>query len=269
MSKSAKRFASKTTRGLKIERGADVTRKDKFDAPVTEEITSQPQMPKFEAASQNQKLALAYLREGRQVVGMFGSAGTGKSLVAAYWASQLLKQKKVDKIILLRPNVHCGKSIGLLTGNEDEKLAPFFVQTIQHLKRFMGNAFVTYCQNKDIIQTKAFEFIRGMSFENTVVIAEEVQTLTDEEFETLLTRIGTGCQMIMTGDSRQVNRGQESGLNSTFAMIEKAVEQQPDYLDEADLDALEDNFGIVRFTPDDIVRSGVVRALVKLYYYKK
>lgn len=260
MSKSAKRF----TRKYKIEAEEAPTRREKF---TTEE--AQPKVSKFTPATDNQKLALAYLRQGRQVVGLFGSAGVGKSLLAAYWASEQLRQKQVEQIILLRPNVHCGKSIGMLTGDENEKLAPFFVQTINHLKRFLGNAYVTFAQDKGIIQTRAFEYIRGMSFENTIVIAEEVQTLTDEEFETLLTRIGEGCQMILTGDNRQVNRGQESGLDNTFKMIEDAVVNQPHYLDDEDLDSLEDNFGIVRFTPEDIVRSGVVKALVKLYYFNK
>lgn len=261
MSKSALRHR-KVTRKNKIENGETFKINEKLKESTISNI------PRYTATTENQKKALAYLRSGMQVVGLFGSAGTGKSMLAAYWAATQLASKNVNKIILLRPNSHCGKSIGLLTGNEKEKLEPFFVQTIDHLKKFLGVGYVNAALGKETIQTKAFEYIRGMSFENTIVIAEEVQTLAEEEFETLLTRIGNGCQMILTGDSRQVNRGQESGLDSTFKMIEDAVKQAPMFLDDEDLDSLEDNFGIVRFTPEDIVRSGVVKALVKLYYYK-
>ena len=84
------------------------------------------------------------------------------------------KAKQISEIILLRPNVLNGKTIGLLTGNEDDKLAPpFFVQTKTHLAKFLGDATLKYCENKGVIKTKAFEYIRGYSFENALVIVEE------------------------------------------------------------------------------------------------
>ena len=97
---------------------------------------------KFEAANANQKLALAHLRAGKQVVALIGSAGVGKSMLAAYWAASQYKAKQISEIILLRPNVLNGKTIGLLTGNEDDKLAPpFFVQTKTHLAKFLGRCY--------------------------------------------------------------------------------------------------------------------------------
>ena len=224
-------------------------------------------MPRFDAKNANQKLAISYLREGRQVVSLQGSPGTGKSMIAAYWAALQLKSKKIDQIILLRPNVLNGNTIGLLSGNEAEKLAPFFVQLVEHLKKFLGAGYYQYCVEKGVIVTRAFEYIRGQSFERAIVIADEVQGLNFEEFETLLTRVGEDSQLIMTGDSRQVNRGFISGMDSTFKMLEEAVVNAPRFLDEDDLDVLEDAVGIVRFTPDDILRSGFVKAITKLYYF--
>jgi len=270
MSKSATRHVRKT-RNNKIVEGEKPIQKPKFDSNggltvFAEQV--QPNMPKFDAKTQNQKLALAYLRAGKQVVALIGSAGTGKSLIAAFWASSQLKQKKVEQVVLIRPNVLNGKTIGLLTGNEQEKLAPFFVQTMDHFRKFLGAGYLSYCQHKEIIVTRAFEFIRGQSYENTLVILEEGQGLTEEEYETLLSRIGDGCQLIITGDTRQVNKGQSSGLDSTFKMISKALEDCPDYLDDGDLDSLEDSVGVVHFTPDDILRSGFCKAIVKLYYHQ-
>lgn len=245
--------------------------RDKFTPEMLEENGQQyvAAMPRFEAKNANQRLALHYLREGRQVVSLQGSPGTGKSMIAAYWAASQLKAKKVDQIILLRPNVLNGSTIGLVPGTESEKLAPFFVQTVEHLKKFLGAGYYQYCAEKGIIITRAFEYIRGQSFERATVVAEEVQGLTFDEFETLMTRIGEGSQIILTGDSRQVNRGFASGMDSTFKMLEEAVKNAPRYLDDEDLDVLEGAVGVVRFTPDDILRSGFVKALTKLYYYKE
>jgi phosphate starvation-inducible PhoH-like protein len=260
MSKSASRF----TRKSKIDKEVPPVHKDKFQ----EETASQPVVPKFEAKTQNQKLALAYLREGKTVVSLQGSAGVGKSILAAFWASTQLKQKKVEEIILIRPNILNGKTIGLLSGDEKQKLEPFMAQTMAHFKKFLGTAYLTYCVNKGIIQTRAFEYVRGRSFENCIVIVEEAQGLTPEEYETLLTRVGEGTQLILTGDSRQINKGFNTGMDVTFKMIEDAVQNEYDFLDDEDLDCLNDSVGVVHFTPDDILRSGFCRAIVKLYYYK-
>lgn len=261
MSKSASRYSRKN----KIAQELPPVHKEKFQ----EETASQPVVPKFEAKTQNQKLALAYLREGRTVVSLQGSAGVGKSILAAFWASTQLKQKKIEEVVIIRPNVLNGKSLGSLPGSESEKLEPFMAQTMAHFKKFLGAAYLTYCTNKEIIQTRAFEYIRGRSFENCIVIVEEAQGLSADEYETLLTRIGEGTQLILTGDSRQINKGFNTGMDSTFKMIEDAVEQEYEYLNDGDLDCLNDSVGVVHFTPEDILRSGFCRAIVKLYYYKK
>lgn len=265
MSKSAARL-----RRVKVaESEAKPSPKEKFMASVTEIETAKAFTPKFEPKTQNQKLALAYLREGRECVFLTGSAGVGKSMIAAFWAASQLKQKKVEQIVLLRPNVHNGKSIGSLPGTESEKLAPFFVQTMQHLKKFLGGAYLQYCVEKEVIVTRAFEYVRGQSWENTIVIAEEVQNLDFGEFETLLTRVGEGTQLICTGDTRQVNKGFVTGMDSTAKMITDAVANEVAFLDDEDLDVLEDSVGVVHFTPEDIIRSGFCKAIVKLYYFKE
>lgn len=255
------------TRSKKVTEGRLPVRKEKFiDGPLTAE-TLQPPMPRLEASNQNQKLLLSYLREGRSVVIAQGSAGTGKSYVAAFHASTLMKQKKIDKILLVRANVSVGKSLGMLPGTLEEKLAPFFAQTISHLQTFMGRGFVEYCLKTGDISMQAIEYMRGLSIENALVIVEEAQGLTSSEFEMILSRIGTGTQIVFTGDEKQSDIKGVNGLSSTIAMIDKAVAAQPDYLMDDDLAQLEDNVGIVTFTPDDVVRSGLCKAFVRLYYY--
>lgn len=259
------------TRAKKITDNEPRNKKEKFIQKEMADLSAvvpQPNVPKLEASNQNQKLLLSYLREGRKVVFAQGSAGTGKSYLTAFHAANLMKSKKVDKIVLVRANVAVGKSLGMLPGTLEEKLLPFFQQTLAHLRTFMGNSFVEYCLHRKVIDMQSIEHMRGMSFENTLVIVEEAQGLTAAEFEMILSRIGEGCQIVFTGDEKQSDIKGINGLSSTIAMLNKAIEEAPNYLDDDDLTELEENVGIVTFTPADVVRSGLCKAFVHLYYYQ-
>lgn len=244
------------------------TAKDKFFEKLKEEETYERQqpLPKFEPANQNQKTALAYLNSGRPIVFLTGSAGTGKSMLAAYRAACLLKQKKIIKVYLVRPAVSVGKSIGLLPGDIQEKLAPYFAQTMTHLGKFLGQGYLNYCVEKDVIEMKPVEYLRGMSFENCLVIAEEVQNFTKEEMEMMLTRLGDGCTIVFTGDTKQHDLKGISGLDQTVKLLDHIQTTHPAYLTSEDIDELGDGVGIVKFLPEDVVRSGLTKAFVKLYY---
>lgn len=261
MSKSASRL-----RRVKDDLPKPSTR-EKFLKATDELETSQNQnIPKFVPANARQKEAVAMLKEGRSVVFLTGSAGSGKSVIAAHHAATLLKAKKVDKVYLVRPAVAVGKSIGLLPGTVEEKLAPFFAQTVAHLGKFLGQGPLSYYLEKKVIELKPVEYLRGTSFERCVVIAEECQNFTSEEFEMLLTRLGDGGSYVMTGDQKQHDLRGDSGLSKTLALIEKMQDTQPKYLSDDDLDEMEKHIGIVEFTPDDVVRSGLTRAFVKMYF---
>lgn len=261
--------------GRKAVRTPRVTRREKLMQERIESLKGSPsliqspqarQTPRLEAKNQNQKTALRYLAERRPIVMLTGSAGTGKSLLAAYHAATLLHSKQVEKIYLVRPAVGVGKSIGMLPGTVEEKLNPYFAQTVAHLEKFLGTGHTKYLLEKKVIEMQPAEYIRGRSFENCVVICEESQGFTHAEFEMMLTRLGDGCQMIFTGDEKQSDLKVETGLRSTVRLIENAIESQPDYLDDEDLDAFEEQIGVVRFLPEDVVRSGLTRAFVKLYF---
>lgn len=243
--------------------------KEKFLETARLEDTYQQKQsaPKFEAATNNQKRALAMFKEKRSVVFLTGFAGTGKSMLAAYHAASELRQKHVDKVYLVRPAVAVGKSIGLLPGEIKDKLLPYFAQTLSHLEKFMGNGFLKYCMEKDIIEMQPAEYLRGRSFERCVVIVEESQNFTKEEFEMVLTRLGIGCTLIFTGDVKQHDLRGESGLAQTIALFQKMNTEQPDYLSDEDLDEIDSNVGIVQFTVDDVVRSGITKAFVKMYHH--
>lgn len=242
--------------------------KEKFVPEMVEEggqkyVTA---MPRLEAKNDNQRLALRFLDEGRPVVFLTGSAGTGKSLIASYHAAKMLKTKQVDKVYLVRPAVAVGKSIGLLPGTLEEKLSPYFAQTISHMSKFLGDGAMQYMLEKKVVEMKAVEYLRGMSFENCLVICEECQGFTAEEFEMMLTRLGENCMIVFTGDEKQNDLKGMSGLRKTLDMFSRALHDAPDYMLDSDLDEVESGIGVVHFVPEDVVRSGLTRAFVKLYY---
>lgn len=221
---------------------------------------------KLEAKTPNQATAVRLLREKR-VVFLTGSAGTGKSLLSAHAAANLLRAKVVEKIYLVRPAVATGKSVGLLPGELKEKLAPYFAQTIEHLEKFLGKGYTNYCLEKGIIEMKAVEYLRGSSFEKIAVITEESQNFTEEQFEMLITRIGAGTRMYITGDTKQNDLKGESGLQKTIDLLDRMLQTQPEYLDDEDLDNMDDGYGHVEFKPVDVVRDDITRAFVKMYYH--
>lgn len=241
--------------------------REKFMKSADEiETMRQSPVPKFVPATQNQKLAVSYLRDGVRVLFLQGSAGCGKSMLAAWWAATLKKEKKIDKIYLVRPAVVTGKSSGSLPGDEHEKLLPFFAQTLIHLETFLGHGFMQYCVDHGEIELKSCEYLRGRSFENCMVLFEESQNLTSNDLEMLITRLGKNCTFIFTGDQKQNDLRGQSGLTYTIDMINRMTEAEPDYLADEDLDALR-MVGNVEFLPEDCVRDGLTRALVKMYYY--
>lgn len=265
MSKQAVRH----TRKQKVESSdAKPPVKEKFLANALEtEVPTQAPVVKFVPKTENQKKAVAYLRAGVRVLFMEGSAGSGKSMLAAWWAAQLKREKKIDKIYLIRPAVVTGKSAGLLPGTEYEKLLPYFVQTITHLEKFLGKGYTTYALQKNEIELKSGEYLRGRSFEHCVVIVEESQNFTKDDLEMVLTRLGENCTFLFTGDHKQNDLKGFSGMRHTIDMIDKMVKAKPDYLSQEDIENLKGLVGGVEFLPDDCVRDDLTKAFVKMYYH--
>lgn len=246
-------------------------RQDAIAARTTGQIIESPQIRfqpmQLKPMNLRQKAAMAMLTTGKLVTVLAGSAGTGKSIIAVEHAAMLLKSKKVSKVYLVRPPEGMGKTVGLLPGDLKEKLTPFFAQTIRHFEKFLGKGFTAACLTDGKIEMIAAEHLRGMSCEDCFVIVEEAQNFPAEHFETVLTRLGDNCQMAFTGDEKQNDLRGKSGLKTTFDLLLKMIETQPDYLDDEDLDELEQGIGVVRFLPEDVVRSGLTRAIVKIYYH--
>lgn len=264
--------------GRKLNRTPRLTRREKLlqerlEAKASQELRSEGQPPTaskgfvVEAKNPNQRTALRLLNEGKAIIFLTGSAGTGKSLLACSRAANLLRSKRIEKIYLCRPAVGVGKSVGLLPGEIKDKLGPYFKQTIIHLERFLGKGYTKYCLDKEIIEMQPAEYLRGMSLENCFVLVEEAQNFDHEDMECAITRLGENCQMVFTGDTKQNDLKVQSGLKTTVELIEHTLQTHPNFMDREDMDALDDDIGIVKFQPADVVRHGLTRAFVKLYYH--
>lgn len=176
-----------------------------------------------------------------------GSAGTGKTYVAASYAACELFHRRIQKIILTRPNVETGRGLGFLPGTLEEKYAPYLDPFDTVFERSLGKGFYEYAlKNKDI-EPRPLGFMRGVTFDNCIVLVDECQQMTKTEFKMVLSRIGKNCKIILSGD-----------------------EDQSDIMDSGLLDAIRrldgiPGISIVNFTDDDIVRSKLCKQIILAY----
>ena len=182
-----------------------------------------------------------------EIIFGIGSAGTGKTFVAASYAAGELFHRRIQKIILTRPNVETGRGLGFLPGELDEKYAPYLDPFDQVFKRTLGAGFYEYALKSKTIEPKPLGFMRGASFENAIILVDEVQNMTKTEFKMLLSRIGKNCKVILSGDPDQTDIS-DSGLPDAVKRL-------------TGLAGIE----IVRFLDEDIVRSKMCKQIIMAY----
>jgi phosphate starvation-inducible PhoH-like protein len=134
-----------------------------------------------------------------------GKAGSGKSLLAANVALDLLFKKEIEKIIITRPTVVAGADIGFLPGDINEKLAPFTAPVYENMHRLYNKEKIEKCIAEGQIEIVPVSFMRGRNFTDCLVVVDEAQNLTDTQTELLLTRICNGSKMIFCGDGAQID----------------------------------------------------------------
>ena len=180
------------------------------------------------------------LRDGPQVV-VLGPAGTGKTWIAAAYAADLYRKRRIGKIILTRPNMPCGRSLGFFPGSLEEKFAPWAAPIVEAVKERIGAAAYEIALRKGDIEMAPFEVMRGRSWRDAFVLLDEAQNATTAEIKTFLTRIGENCTVVVNGDVSQCDLDGASGLRAVLELIRSKRLPVP----------------VIEFTLDDIVRSGV------------
>lgn len=176
-----------------------------------------------------------------------GSAGTGKTYVAASYAASELYHRRISKIYLTRPNIETGRGLGFLPGTLEEKYAPYLLPFDSIFTKSLGKGFYEYAlKNKDIEPTP-LGFLRGTTFDNCIVLVDEAQNCTKEEMKMLLSRIGKNCKMIFSGDTEQSDIP-DSGLDDAVRRLQGIP-----------------GIETVKFLDEDIVRSKMCKAIIMAY----
>ena len=200
--------------------------------------------------TENQRLALQYFATKPMVV-LEGSAGSGKSTLASAWACRKLVEGRYDRFVVTRNAIGIGKSVGFFPGTATDKCAVWMANVLGMCRGFVGKGTVDLWMKGESpkLLLEPTEVLRGQSFERTVVLVEEAQQLSIEEIKCISTRLGEDSLMVFTGDTQQRDI-QANGLDRFCAMVEQYGI---------------DDVGVVRFTDDDIVRSGLTKKLVKMF----
>lgn len=208
----------------------------------------------FPSVSFNEIKPLNYIQETylnaikhNNIIFGVGSAGTGKTYVAASFAAKQLYNREIQKVILTRPNIETGRGLGFLPGTLEEKYQPYLEPFDSIFTKTLGKGFYEYCLKAKTIEPRPIGFMRGTTFENCIVLLDEAQNCTKTELKMLLTRIGRNCKIIVSGDTDQCDI-EDSGL-------EDAINR---------LDHIED-IEVVRFLDSDIVRSRMCKSIIMAY----
>lgn len=257
MSKNALRFQNnnggrgKPSGKGKARSGSDAhkERVERGEQMIAEEqVKIYDNRPKFHVTAKNesQKRYLQALRNNSLVVAM-GSAGTGKTFIASWWAAKQYLDGRVNKIFITRANVTMGRDGGATPGDDLLKLTPLVMPMLEVLKKTLGEGRFQYMLDRKVIEVAPVEKIRGRSFEDCIIICDESQNIQPQHIESVVTRLGENAQMILCGDSHQHDLKGLTGIEYIVNIIRKYQ--------------IEDA-GVVEFRPEDCVRSGITRAFL-------
>lgn len=196
------------------------------------------------------------------VVISLGPAGTGKTWIASEYAIEKIKNKEIDKVILTRPMVTIeGEDIGFLPGKIDEKFSPYTHQIFEYFKSHFSQKEIETMIQFGIIESTPIGFLRGRSFENTLIIADEMQNSSPKQILMLLTRLGYNSKMIICGDLSQcdlpIERVNCNGLSNLLENLKNYFNSFHEML----------NVGIalIEFDVNDCKRSPFVRKVIEIY----
>ena len=178
-------------------------------------------------------------------------AGCGKTFITMSEVTDWLKKGKIDKIVLSRPAVGMGNSIGLLKGDLREKFEYYLMPLISVLKERYGSGWYENNLSAGKLMLLPLEYVRGMSIDEGVYVIDEAQLTKPDEMYTLLTRMGENGKLIILGDRTQNDlRGSQTGIE----WLSEFVTRHPD---------MEKHVCVIKATSDDIVRSGLCKTVVK------
>ena len=187
----------------------------------------------------------------KMIVFATGPAGTGKTMLAVQWAIDQLKYGDATKIIVTRPAVSVDEEHGFLPGDLNEKMAPWTRPIFDVIAENYNAKEIEHMVAEGIIETSPLAYMRGRTFKNAVVIADEMQNTTPSQMKMLLTRLGQGSKMVVTGDLQQADRPSNNGLLEFLKLYNNFEDHR--YVD------------ICHFTVGDVERHEAVKEILAIY----
>jgi phosphate starvation-inducible protein PhoH and related proteins len=186
----------------------------------------------------------------RDIVFGIGPAGTGKTYLAVVCAVAAMKEGKVKRIVLTRPAVEAGESLGFLPGDLQEKVDPYLRPLYDALHDVLGPEATAKALERGLIEVAPLAYMRGRTLDDSFIILDEAQNTTPEQMKMFLTRLGFGSKMVVTGDVTQIDlpRGKSSGLVEAERIL-KHVEE----------------IGFIYFSESDVVRHSLVQKIINAY----
>lgn len=215
------------------------------------QITQKKQSVKIDPRNKNQRQYLRILNDPtKNIVFALGPAGTGKTLIACQVGIKLFKEGLVDKIVITRPAVSVDEEHGFLPGTLQEKMAPWTRPIFDVLGEYYYSREIDEMIREGVIEISPLAFMRGRTFKNSYIIADEMQNATPNQMKMLLTRLGEGSKMVVTGDLAQADRLSDNGLIDFCRLLD---------------DKNYDHIDIVRFEMGDIERHDAVKEVLSIY----
>ena len=231
---------------LKMAKSGDL---DTFVTMYEEEILKDHHGRAIRIKNVGQKRYIDAVRK-RDIIFGIGPAGTGKTFLAVVMAVSALKKGEVQKIILTRPAVEAGESLGFLPGDLKEKVDPYLRPVYDALYQIFGMDHTNRLMERGVIEIAPLAYMRGRTLDDAFVILDEAQNTTVAQMKMFLTRLGFNSRMIVNGDTSQIDlpKGVTSGLihaEKTLQSIEKIA--------------------FVHFDAGDVVRHPVVAQIIRAY----
>ena len=219
----------------------------------------------YKPKSYNQEQYVKYLNDYKtKVLFAVGPAGTGKTMFACNAAIRELKSGSINKIVLTRPVVPVEEDIGFLPGNINKKMDPWTRPIFDTFLEFFSQKDIDLMVYNNIIEISPLAYMRGRTFKKSFIIADEMQNSSPNQMLMLTTRIGEGSKMVITGDLKQSDKGQNSGL-SDFINKYKLYERVLKARQNDATSFYSPSIRIVEMNNTDIERSPVVVNILDIY----
>jgi len=219
------------------------------DHQSTDVLVFGPHGKLIKAKTANQK-RMVELNDDNDILFSIGPAGTGKTYTAVALAVRSLKNKAVRKIVLTRPAVEAGESLGYLPGDLKDKIDPYLRPLYDALDDMLPIDKLNYFMTNRVIEIAPLAFMRGRTLDNSFIILDEAQNATTAQLKMFLTRLGPSAKCIITGDLTQIDlpRNQKSGLAKAVNLLKDIK-----------------GIGVVELNRGDVIRHRLVKNIIEAY----